>query len=132
MSIGYRSAWIGGLAALFLVAGIVVGVAFRSHPTPKAVPAASVRANEAVVVRTVELHVGGMHCDGCVQRITQFLEKTPGVVSASVSLEDENAVVALSTSEAVGPALVDAVVAAGYSAEVVGPGGDVDAGGARQ
>lgn len=70
----------------------------------------------APVVRTVTLEVAGMHCGGCVVMITQALEKTPGVVSAKVSLEEGKAEVALSTNDDIIVELVAAVADAGYTA----------------
>jgi copper chaperone CopZ len=73
-------------------------------------------SSSAPPVRTVVLDVEGMHCAGCVRRVTEFLEKTPGVVSAKVSLEEKRARVDLSTNDPIEDALVEAVAAAGYRA----------------
>ncbi|MFH1277065.1 MAG: heavy metal-associated domain-containing protein [Candidatus Eisenbacteria bacterium] len=72
----------------------------------------------AAAVRTVVLDVSGMHCSGCEHMIKTSLEKTPGVVSADVSLEEARAVVALSTHDDIEGALLAAVAAAGYTAVV--------------
>ena len=42
---------------------------------------------------TVKLDVKGMHCEKCVARVTEALEGVEGVTGATVSLEDESAVV---------------------------------------
>ena len=65
---------------------------------------------------TVKLDVKGMHCEICVARVTEALEGAEGVTSATVSLEDESAVV-----EGHGIAkdqLVAAVQEAGYEASL--------------
>ena len=40
-----------------------------------------------------KLNVEGMHCEKCVARVTEALEGVEGVTGATVSLEDESAVV---------------------------------------
>ena len=42
---------------------------------------------------TVKLSVKGMHCEKCVARVTEALEGVQGVTGATVSLDDESAVV---------------------------------------
>ena len=68
---------------------------------------------------TATLTVTGMHCEKCVARVTAALEAIDGVTSVQVSLEDERAVV-----EGRGfsvDALVEAVVAQGFGAELAAP-----------
>ena len=65
---------------------------------------------------TVKLSVKGMHCEKCVARVTEALEGVQGVTGATVSLDDESAVV-----EGHGIArenLVSAVQAAGFEASI--------------
>ncbi len=65
---------------------------------------------------TCRLAVDGAKCAGCVARIEQALAAVPGVTAASMNLVERTALVS-------GPAdparLVEAVRAAGYSAEVI-------------
>lgn len=117
-----RLVLIVSLAAL-LAAGAVAFLANRGRSPAGSSGAASgppVRSESPgrAAVRTVVLDVEGMHCDGCVRRIAEFLEKTPGVVSAAVSLEEKRAVVGLSTNDLIEERLIEAVVAAGYGATV--------------
>ena len=37
--------------------------------------------------------VGGMHCDGCAQAITEAIHEVPGVKSVAVSFADKRAVI---------------------------------------
>jgi copper chaperone len=68
---------------------------------------------------TIELKVTGMSCQHCVRAVTQALAAVPGVSGASVTLETGIAVV-----EGQGPPepLIQAVVDAGYQAELMAPG----------
>ena len=44
--------------------------------------------------KTIEIE--GMHCEGCVNRVTNVLSSIPGVKKCSVSLEDKKASLILS------------------------------------
>jgi len=68
----------------------------------------------------IDLGVGGMTCDDCVQTVTDALESVPGVTRAAVDLEERSAVV--ETAPDVAPeALTDAVRATrNYNAFVRG------------
>ena len=65
---------------------------------------------------TTSLTIGGMTCQGCADHVREALVSVPGVASVDVSLQDGRAVLKLSdgTGES---ALVEAVEAAGYTAE---------------
>lgn len=65
----------------------------------------------------IDLGVGRMTCDDCVQTVTTALESVPGVEAAAVSLETRSARVAAEPSVEAG-ALTAAVRAAGYNAFV--------------
>jgi Cu+-exporting ATPase len=65
-----------------------------------------------------DLQVTGMNCASCVQHVTQALQDVPGVASAEVSLEESRASVHWREGAApTVPALVQAVKAAGYTAQ---------------
>ena len=66
---------------------------------------------------TVKLDVEGMHCEKCVARVKDALEKVDGVTGADVSLEEDSAVVEGHGFAA--DALVAAVVEIGFGASVV-------------
>ena len=65
---------------------------------------------------TVKLDVEGMHCEKCVARVTEALEGADGVTAATVTLEDNAAIVeghGFDTDE-----LIAAVQNAGFEAKV--------------
>ena len=65
---------------------------------------------------TVKLSVSGMHCEKCVARVTEALEGVEGVTGATVTLEDESAIVEGHGFETDG--LIAAVEEAGFEASV--------------
>jgi len=62
----------------------------------------------------ITLPIVGMHCAGCVQNVEKSLKNTPGVVSATVNLATEKAIVEFDPSTAQKADLVQAVRNAGY------------------
>jgi copper chaperone len=67
-------------------------------------------------METVELKVGGMDCQGCVQSVTRMLSGVPGVEKVDVSLEEGRARVTYDPAKS-GPAqLKRAIERAGYTA----------------
>jgi len=65
---------------------------------------------------TRRLSIGGMTCASCVKSVQQALERTPGVVSATVNFGTHTAQVQGSADE---EALIEAVEAVGYGAEPI-------------
>ena len=65
----------------------------------------------------VELAVEGMTCASCVARVEKVLERTPGVVGATVNLATERASVTVEAGGAGVAELIAAVEKAGYGAE---------------
>jgi copper chaperone len=66
---------------------------------------------------TVELKVSGMNCEHCSRAVTQSLESVAGVDRVEVDLAAGRARV---DGQADADALIAAVVAAGYGAELAG------------
>jgi Cu+-exporting ATPase len=66
--------------------------------------------------------VTGMTCAGCSGRVQRTLEKHPGVQGASVNLMTSNATVEFDPGSTSADALVDAIRATGYGAELALPG----------
>lgn len=64
----------------------------------------------------VQLKIGGMGCDGCVNTVKAALEGQPGVASARVDLASETAVVEYTPNVVSKQDLVKAVEEAGYTA----------------
>lgn len=68
-------------------------------------------------METVTLKISGMVCGGCAASVKAALEAVQGVLSAEVSLENAQAVVAFDPELVAGATLHAAVAAAGYHAE---------------
>lgn len=68
-------------------------------------------------MRELVLKVEGMSCGHCVKAVEEALQAVPGVVEASVSLADSEAVV--KTADSVGLVCVQAIEEEGYRAEVM-------------
>jgi len=62
------------------------------------------------------LAIAGMTCNGCVKHVDKALRALPGVSAVEVSLADSRATIVHDPVQSPLPALVAAVVAAGYSA----------------
>lgn len=62
------------------------------------------------------IQIGGMSCQGCVANITSILAGLPGVMSATVSLEEAAARVRFDSAVVARAALVAAVEDAGFDA----------------
>ncbi len=65
---------------------------------------------------TIRVH--GMSCDNCARTVREALEKTEGVFSADVALEEGRAIVTYDASVVPGHALLSALDAAGYKGEL--------------
>jgi copper chaperone len=70
----------------------------------------------------VHLHIGGMSCEHCVKAVQRALLETEGAISASVDLEQAEAVIQYDPALAQPEQLVASVEEAGYQASVM-PGG---------
>lgn len=69
----------------------------------------------------VEVGVKGLHCGGCVARLTKILENQPGVSRAEVSLIKQEARLTLESEGALAGAL-DAIEGAGFYPDRAGQG----------
>ncbi|MEP7234473.1 MAG: heavy-metal-associated domain-containing protein [Ignavibacteriota bacterium] len=65
-------------------------------------------------MRTSNLTVEGMHCNGCVRSVTNALKRVAGVLSADVSLTENSAKVEYDEAETTPDALRKAIQEAGY------------------
>jgi copper chaperone CopZ len=63
-----------------------------------------------------EFAVTGMHCGGCVNSVTRAIARVPGVKDVKVSLEKNAATVEYDDAAVAPPAIVAAIVAAGFDA----------------
>jgi copper chaperone CopZ len=62
-----------------------------------------------VLMKPIELAIDGMHCDGCVRRVSEALKKIPGVTTekvevgkASLKIDDGKEPVILAALEDIG------------------------------
>lgn len=67
---------------------------------------------------SLTLRVSGMHCSHCRVKVEQALQKVAGVYGAAVDLDGGTAEVDFDGQQAAPDALVAAVKAVGYGAEV--------------
>jgi P-type Cu+ transporter len=74
---------------------------------------------------TTRLSIDGMTCNNCARHVTNAIQATPGVQSASVSLADNRATVRWSSVEARNiPAVLAGIAQAGYGAKEIQPDSD--------
>jgi Cu+-exporting ATPase len=85
-----------------------------SRPQEDKTPAAVANVNQ----RT-SLSLFGMHCSSCANIIERSLKKVPGVKQANVNFAAEKASIIYDESQTKVPTLIEAVVKAGYKAELV-------------
>ena len=98
-------------------------VTFAGKPDPRGVITAIAKAGYTTPEETIELQIEGMTCASCVSRIERALGAVPGVISASVNLATEKAVVVASRGTLTRSALEQTVRATGYEVvkEAAGP-----------
>ena len=68
----------------------------------------------------VVLSIQGMSCNHCVMRVQKALAEVPGVATAAVTLDPQQARVDYDEHAAAVQAMTDAVAKAGYTASVAG------------
>ena len=69
----------------------------------------------------IRIPVSGMTCAACQARVQRALQKAPGVADASVNLMMNSAAVTFDPTISSPNALVDAIRATGYGAELASP-----------
>lgn len=67
----------------------------------------------AAKLTSLDLHIEGMACSGCVERVEKAVKSVPGVASVSVDLPTKRAKVTLSGAPDLG-AVTAAIREAGY------------------
>lgn len=68
-------------------------------------------------MKKIVLEIEGMHCEGCVNRLTKVLNGLDGVNDAKVSLENKNAVIEYDEDKIEIEDLKQAVSDAGFEAK---------------
>lgn len=86
-------------------------------------------STQSTTSETIRIPVSGMTCGSCVNRIMRAVQKVDGVTRVTVDLRRETATVRREPALVSNAALVAAIAAAGYqadleAAEVLPPGSD--------
>ena len=69
-------------------------------------------------MKSLEMNIDGMQCEGCASTIQSVLSREPGVKSASVSFPNRGASVFYDPNETDAPQLAEAVKKAGFKVEI--------------
>jgi copper chaperone CopZ len=80
-------------------------------------PARKRGAKGVLSMKSLEMKIGGMQCDGCASTIQSILSREPGVKSSSVSFPKHAASVFFDPKETDAGRLAEAVTKAGFSVE---------------
>ena len=75
-------------------------------------------AGDAEAAETVHLKIHGMACEGCAQRIQRELQKTKGIISASIDYEKKKARIVYSPDVIRVSQIIEKIKSLGYGAEV--------------
>ena len=70
--------------------------------------------DQVEIVETT-IHIGGMHCDMCVNSIEKGINELDGIASVAVSLNDSNAIVSYDTQKVELAQIEKAIEKRGYS-----------------
>lgn len=90
-----------------------------SISVPESRPPGRKRREKGVItMKSLEIKINGMQCDGCAGTIQSILAREPGVKSANVSFEKRGASVFYDPKETDAARLAGAVTKAGFTAEV--------------
>lgn len=68
--------------------------------------------------QSVVVTIGGMFCEGCVNKVTQALNQVQGVKSAQVSLQPGSAAISFESDKTNSDELVKTITALGYKADL--------------
>lgn len=118
-----RNLWVMAVVTVFAVAMMAFpmlnSAAVRARAPREAVTSSVASLAPATKLTTVDLSVSGMTCEGCAFTVGEALKKVPGVVDATVNLEDSKAVVTAHSSPNLASQLEKAVAESGYRAKAV-------------
>lgn len=85
---------------------------------PESRPPGRKRRDKGVLsMKSLEMKIDGMQCEGCAGTIQSVLSREPGVKSASVSFPNRAASVFYDPNETDGARLAEAITKAGFTAE---------------
>lgn len=105
-----------GAAALVLCIALALCGCRQDAGEPAPAPAASADAAQTTVLRFA---VEGMHCDGCVNAITDTVSRLEGVTACEVSLDEKSAAVTVN-DPALAAKITEEINALGYTAQLAG------------
>ena len=90
-----------------------------NHETEQLMDSKPEHETQAALQAATELNITGMTCPNCARHVTEAIQSVPGVRSATVSLEANQASVRWAAGAAQDvPAVIRAVEEAGYGASV--------------
>ncbi len=101
------------VGAVFAV-GALNGVTPASATSDETAVATTRATQDPQTQKTVTLKVDNMYCPSCPYIVRQALMRTPGVIAATVSLRDKQAVVTFDSTKTDVAALIAATTEAGY------------------
>lgn len=84
---------------------------------PESRPGRKPRQKGAASMKSLEMNIGGMQCEGCAGTIRSILSREPGVKSSSVSFATRAASVFYDPNETDAARLAEAVTKAGFTVE---------------
>lgn len=101
---------------------ILEAMAQRSTGADADPPPSTTTGNAKVeTMKTTELALDGMHCDGCARTVEAVVGRVPGVRRVEVSFADRRALILHDPEAAPAAELLGAVRKAGFAVEVAGP-----------
>lgn len=80
-------------------------------------PAGKRREKGVTAMKSLEMKIGGMQCDGCASTVQSILSRAPGVKSAHVSFPKRSASVFYDPAQTDASRLAAAIARAGFSVE---------------
>ncbi len=86
-------------------------------PEPRPVARRRQREKGAASMKSLEMKIGGMQCEGCAGTIQSVLSREPGVKSSNVSFPNRLASIFYDPQETDGARLAEAVTKAGFTVE---------------
>ncbi|MBZ0202860.1 MAG: heavy-metal-associated domain-containing protein [Ignavibacteria bacterium] len=77
------------------------------------------RETVLVAEKTITIKCSEMSCKACKQSITKAINKIEGIIKLDINLEDKIITVVLDESKTDGQAVLNAIIGAGYDAELI-------------
>lgn len=108
----------GGLAACTILEAMEQG---PTGPDIDPRPPATTSNAEVGTMKTTELSIAGMHCDGCARTVEAVLGRIAGVRKVEVKFDDRRARILHDPEGAPVADLIGMIGKAGFRAEVAGP-----------